>query len=217
VVVGKRDYGQFCGLAGALNVIGERWTLLIVRELLIDAARFNHVMDNLPGIGPTLLAERLRTLVEHGVVEYLPVPGDARGKQYRLTEKGMALRGPVLQLAHWGMDFLSEEDSAGFTRAEWGFLAVQSMVRPDQVPTTDRTYEFRIGDHVFAILVRAGEVSFERGRTEDADLAITSDPDTFVKIGARMLTPFQAMAEGRIKVEGDPQAIHECIRMLGLS
>ncbi|MFC6092971.1 winged helix-turn-helix transcriptional regulator [Saccharothrix lopnurensis] len=213
----KRDYGQFCGLAGALNVIGERWTLLVIRELLIDGVRFTEIMDNLPGIGPNLLAERLRVLGEHGVVEQLPVRGDARGRQYRLTELGRRLCGPVLELARWGMSFLSDEDGAGVVRGEWGFLAVQAMVRPDAVPDEDQTYEFRIGEPVFVVRVRGGEVSFARGGDPAADLVVTSDPDTFVRIGAQMLTPFQAMAAGRIRVEGDQRAIHCCVRMLGLS
>lgn len=216
-MTGKRDYGQFCGLAGALNVIGERWTLLVVRELLIGDARFSEIMENLPGIGPNLLAERLRVLAGHGVVEQLPVPGDARGRQYRLTERGRRLRGPVLDLARWGMELLSDEDSAGVVRGEWGFLAVQSMIRSDAVPDEDQTYEFRIGEQVFVVRVRTGVVSFARGGDPDADLVVTSDPDTFVRIGARMLTPFEAMAVGRIKVEGDQPAIHRCVRMLGLT
>src|SRR5688500_15485784 len=105
----KRDYGQFCGLAGGLNVIGERWTLLVVRELLIGPARFNDIMDNLAGIGPNLLADRLRTLVAHGVVEQASVPGDGRGKLYRLTALGEELRAPVLGLAKWGLGFLEAD------------------------------------------------------------------------------------------------------------
>lgn len=216
-MAGKRDYGQFCGLAGALNVVGERWTLLIIRELLINDARFNEVMDNLPGIGPNLLSERLRALVEHGVVEQLPVPGDARGKQYRLTELGQQLRAPVLALASWGLNFLSEDDSAGVVRAEWGFLAVQSMIKTSEIPPGDQTYEFRIGEHPFSIVVRDGAVRFERGAAPTPDLTITTDPDTFIRIGARMLTPFEAMANGQMKVEGDPETIHRCVRMFGLA
>src|ERR1041384_4723525 len=117
-MAGKRDYGQFCGLAAGLNIVGERWTFLIVRELMISPVRFNEMIENLPGIGPNLLSERLRTLVEHGVIEQFPVPGDARGRLYQLTELGRELRGPLLALARWGMGFLGEEDG-GAVRAEW--------------------------------------------------------------------------------------------------
>lgn len=213
----KRDYGQFCGLAAALNVIGERWTLLIVRELLIGPVRFNELIDNLPGIGPNLLAERLRTLAGHGVIEQVSVVGDRRGKQYRLSELGEQLRQPLLGFAKWGMGFLAESDRTGTVRAEWGFLAVQAMVIEDEIPPVDETYEFHVGDQVFSVDVRDGKVGFSRGITSAADLVITSDPETFVQIGARMLTPFGALAAGRIKIEGSVDAIQRCTRMLGLT
>lgn len=216
-MVGKRDYGQFCGLAAGLNVIGERWTLLIIREMLISPVRFNEMIDNLPGIGPNLLSDRLRSLTEHGVIEHAPVPGDGRGKLYQLTEAGRELRAPLLQLARWGMSFLDENDSDGVVRAEWGFLAVQAMINEDAIPDVDEVYEFRVGDHTFAIEVKSGQVAFTRGGSADPDLVITSDPDTFVRIGARLTTPFSAIATGNVKIEGDVEAIHRCTHMLGLT
>ncbi|WP_447002701.1 winged helix-turn-helix transcriptional regulator [Saccharothrix isguenensis] len=215
-VVGKRDYGQFCGLAAGMNVIGERWTLLVIRELLIGPSRFNEMIDNLPGIGPNLLAERLKTLTEHGVIEQVPVPGDGRGKFYQLTELGRQLSGPVLSLTKWGLSFLDESASTGVVRPEWGFLAVQAMVVETEIPDIDEVYEFRVGDQAFTIAVKAGEVAFSRGQAEQPDLVITSDPDTFVRIGARLITPFAAIATGRVSIEGQPEAIQRCTRMLGL-
>ena len=215
-MAGKRDYGQFCGLAAGLNVIGERWTFLIVRELLIGPARFNEMIDNLPGIGPNLLAERLRTLAEQGVVEQVPVRGDGRGRQYQLTELGEQLRASLLSLAKWGMQFLVEHDREGAVRAEWGFLAVQAMVIEDRIPVVDESYEFRVGDQTFTIQVCGGAVRFMRGEGSAPELVITSDPETFVRIGARMTTPFDALATSDIKIEGSSGAIHRCTRMLGL-
>lgn len=212
----RRDYGQFCGLAGGLNVVGERWTLLIVRELLIGPGRFNDMIENLVGIGPNLLADRLRTLVSHGVVEQVPVPGDGRGRLYRLTPLGEELRAPVLGLAKWGMGFLEPSDSA-VVRAEWGFLAVQAMLVPEQIPAVDETYEFDVGEDVFTIEVRAGEVTFSRTAAAAPTLRITCEPDAFIRIGARMLTPFDAIAGGDVKIEGPADAIHRCTRMLGLA
>ncbi|MFD2474577.1 winged helix-turn-helix transcriptional regulator [Amycolatopsis silviterrae] len=216
-MAGKRDYGQFCGLAAGLNVIGERWTLLIVRELLISPVRFNEIIENLPGMGPNLLAERLRILTEEGVIEQLPVPGDGRGKRYQLSPLGEQLRAPLLDLAKWGMQFLAENDRDGEVRAEWGFLAVQAMVVADQVPEVDESYEFRVGDDVFTVEVRERTAKFLRGGAEDPALIIASDAETFVRIGARMTTPFDALATGDIKIEGPAEAVHRCTRMLGLS
>lgn len=213
----KRDYGQFCGLAAALNVIGERWTLLVVRELLMGPARFTALAENLPGIGPNLLSDRLRMLVEHGVVDQSSVEGDGRARLYQLTDLGEELRGPVLALANWGLGFLGEEDRSGAVRAEWGFLAVQSMVVEDAVPDVDEVYEFQVGDEPFVIEVRDGAVAFGRGHADEPDLTIECDADTFIRVGARMLSPFEAIATGDVRIKGKAEAVRRCILMLGLS
>src|SRR5688572_32363812 len=95
----RRNYGQYCGLASALDVVGERWTLLIIRELLLGPRRYGELLAELPGIGTNLLAERLKSLVEMGVLTK-PV---SRDQGYELTELGRQLREPVLMLARWGM------------------------------------------------------------------------------------------------------------------
>jgi DNA-binding HxlR family transcriptional regulator len=214
----KRDYGQFCGLAAGLNVIGERWTLLIIRELLIGPARFNEMIENLPGIGPNLLSERLRSLSEHGLIEQASMPGDGRAKLYRLTDLGEELRGPVLALARWGLGFLQERDRGGATRAEWGFLAVQSMIVEEEIPDVEEEiYEFKVGDQAFTIEVRRGVVSFGQGEAENPDLTIECDADTFIRVGARMLSPFEAIATGDVRIKGKSEAVTRCARMLGLN
>jgi putative sterol carrier protein len=102
-------------------------------------------------------------------------------------------------------------------RAEWGFLAVQAMIVEEQIPQVDESYEFRVGGHVFVVRVEGGRVSFRRGAATLPDLVITCDPDTFVRIGARLLTPFDAIVAGDVKIEGAPEVIHRCTRMLGLT
>lgn len=215
-MTGKRDYGQFCGLAAGLNVLGERWTLLVVRELLIGTARFSELADALRGIGPNLLAERLRTLEEHGVVAQVPVPGDLRGRCYRLTPRGEELREPVLALARWGMPFLHERGAKETVRADWGFLAVQAMVRPQLVPDCREQYLFLVGDRTFTIEVDHGVVTFSRACPANPDLTITTDPETFVRIGARLVSPFEALVKGTLAMDGDVHAIQRCTTMLGL-
>ncbi|MFJ6573603.1 winged helix-turn-helix transcriptional regulator [Streptomyces sp. NPDC091292] len=213
----SREYGQFCGLATGLDVIGERWTLLVVRELLIGPARFNGLLHNLPGIGPNLLTDRLRMLTERGVVEQTSLAGDGRARLYRLTETGEELRYPVLGLARWGLSFLDKSDTDGETRAEWGFLAVQAMIVQEAIPDVDEVYEFKVSDQIFQILVHGGEVTFERGEVQEPALTIECDAKTFVQVGARMISPFQAIATGDVRIKGDPEAVLRCSLMLGLT
>jgi DNA-binding HxlR family transcriptional regulator len=212
----KRDYDQFCGLAAGLNIVGERWTLLIIRELLLGPARFSELIDNLVGIGPNLLTDRLRTLEMYDIIESAPVPGDLRGKRYRLTDLGMGLREPVLLLARWGMPFLCLQDPSGLVRSDWGFLAVQAMVRPDLVPDVRETYLFNVGDRSFTIEVDHRTVRFSRTSTGTPELTITSDAETFIRIGARMLNPFEALVNGSITIDGEMEVVQRCITMLGL-
>jgi DNA-binding HxlR family transcriptional regulator len=214
-MVTRRDHEHDCGLAAGLDVVGERWTLLVVRELLIGPARFTALLANTPGIGPDLLSDRLRTLVEHGVAEQVPT-ADGDAICYRLTDVGEQLRHPLLGLARWGLGLLGEQDRAGATRAEWGFLAVQSMVVRDAVPDVDDTYEFRVDEQVFVIEVRAGDVRFRRGAASDPNMTVECDANTFVRVGARMLSPSDAVLTGDVQIKGDPDATQRCIHMLGL-
>jgi hypothetical protein len=157
-------------------------------------------------------------LTEHKVIEQHIVPGDSRGKSYLLTEIGEQLRVPVLALAKWGLQFLEPSDSTKAVRDEWGFLAVQSLVIEERIPTeVNEVYEFRVGEHTFSIEVNNGSVRFHAGSVSVPDLTITCDAETFIRIGARMLTPFDAIVTGDVKVDGDPDVIHRCTRMLGLT
>ncbi|GAA1239369.1 helix-turn-helix domain-containing protein [Prauserella halophila] len=213
----RRDYGQFCGLAAGMNVIGERWTLLIVRELFIGEARFKDLLHNLPGIGTNLLADRLKTLVNDGVVEDVPVAGDGRARAYRLTPVGEGLREPVLALAKWGLSFLQDEDSAGAVRPEWGLLALQSMVDESRTPDVPESYEFRVGSDVFHVTVEPGSVGVARGPCESPDLVVHCEPTTFIRIGAQLINPVDALASGELTMTGDAAVVQHCTRLLGLS
>lgn len=213
----KRQYGQFCGLAAGLDIVGERWTLLIIRELLLSPARFSEIAENLPGIGPNLLSERLRWLSEHELIDAAPVPGDGRGKQYRLTPLGQQLRGPLLQMAQWGMNFLTEGDLIGATHSAWSFLAMQSMVNEHEVPDTTETYEFRIGGQAFHLILSDGTVSAARGPAAKPVVVVRADETVPLRIGAGLLSPFDALVSGVLRVDGDSAAVQRCTRLLGLS
>ncbi|HEX5597116.1 MAG TPA: winged helix-turn-helix transcriptional regulator [Micromonosporaceae bacterium] len=213
----RRHYGQFCGLAAALDVLGERWTILVLRELLIGPARFNDIIGNLPGIGPNILSDRLRLLVKEGLVTAEEVPTDRRGRRYLLTPLGEELRQPILGLARWGMGLLDEEKAkTECSRAAWGFLAVQAMMDGSRVPGVTETYEFHVDDEVFHICLNQGEVTAHRGSSTDPALTITTDAVTFVRVGAQLLAPLDAVLNGLIKAEGDAEALSRCTTLLGL-
>src|SRR6266542_1496523 len=120
----RRSYDQYCALARALDVIGERWTLLVVRELLLGPKRYKDLLDGLPGIGTNLLAQRLRELEENGLVRRRRLPAPAGVAVYELTEAGRALEDSVLALGRWGAAFLGVPRTTDRYRPGWYVLSM---------------------------------------------------------------------------------------------
>jgi DNA-binding HxlR family transcriptional regulator len=212
----KRTYNQYCGLAAALDMLGERWTLLIIRELLVGPRRYGELLNDLPGIGTNLLAERLQFLVNKGIVRQTDLGGTSSRQAYELTESGEALRAPVLGLARWGLDFVGDLSAESTVRPHWGFLAVQAMINPDKVPDIDEQYEFHVDDEIFHIDVRGGTARASSGPAQDPAMTVTTDATTFILIGAGRLRPLTAMLTGQLALQGDIEAMLRCSDLLGL-
>src|SRR4028118_1448354 len=141
----KRSYDQHCTVAHALDVVGERWTLLLVRELLSGPKRFKDLLWGLPGIGTNLLAARLKSLAGHGVVRRTTLPPPAGSDVYELTELGRALESVVLSLSRWGARLVQEEPRDGDdVRPAWAAMALRSLFEPEAGWSLER-YEVRIG------------------------------------------------------------------------
>jgi DNA-binding HxlR family transcriptional regulator len=210
----ERSYRQYCGLAVALDAVGERWTLLIVRELTLGPRRYNELLADLPGIGTNLLADRLKKLCSLGVVRRTESAGG--GHAYELGEAGEALREPVKALARWGMSLLTEEPDQMTARPYWGVFAVDAMADATCLPGVREDYEFRVDDEVFHLRVADGSALAMRGPAEDPVLIATTDPATFTRIGAGMISPFDAARQGTLTLSGDPDAVVRCSAVLGL-
>jgi len=206
---GERQYRQYCGLAAALDAVGERWTLLIVRELLLGPRRYTELLADLPGIGTNLLADRLKKLCAAGILE-------RSGPAYRLGPAGEGLREPVLALSKWGVSLLGEPDPGMVTRPHWALLAVQAMADAGRLPEAAETYEFTVDEERFHVSVDHGVLTTARGPAESAVLRIRTDATTFVRIGAGAIGPFEALATGKLAFTGDPEAVVRCSTVLGL-
>ncbi|WP_447002719.1 winged helix-turn-helix transcriptional regulator [Saccharothrix isguenensis] len=212
----KRTYQQFCGLASGLDVVGERWTLLIIRELLTGPARYSDLLANLPGLGTNLLAERLKFLVAKGVVEQVDVRGTGAQLAYALTPVGEELRPVILGLARWGLAFVGELRPEDAVRPQWGFLAVEAMLDEDRAADVAESYEFQVDDQVFHIDVSGGRARAVKGSATEPVMRAKTDAATFVQIGGGRLTPLMAMVTGRLVLEGDMDAVVRCCELLGL-
>ncbi|GAA2079393.1 winged helix-turn-helix transcriptional regulator [Actinomadura alba] len=211
----RRNYGQYCGLAAALDILGERWTLLIVRELLTGPCRYNELQANLPGIGTNLLADRLKFLTEMDIIRQRSQDG-AKTRMYELTEQGESLRTAVLDLARWGLGMLGTPEAEEVVRPRWGVLAVEAMIDPRHAGP-DEVYEFRLDDEVFHIDVKDGRVKVLHGKAPaEPALVVRTDAVTFVEIGAGRLNPLEATLTRRVVMEGAEEAVLRCSRLLGL-
>ena len=153
-----RSYGQFCALARALDVVGDRWTLLIIRELAARPCRFGDLTDGLPGIAPNLLADRLRLLAAEGVVAH-----DATAT-YQLTERGKGLGSALKALVRWGIPLMARGQGSDESRAHWLALAISALFEdatldpPVRVQILTGTGEIEIVAHHHAVETRLGHV-----------------------------------------------------------
>ncbi|HKJ17639.1 MAG TPA: helix-turn-helix domain-containing protein [Xanthomonadales bacterium] len=176
-----KTYSQNCGLASALDVVGERWSLLIVRTLLVGPARFNEIQAQLPGIGTNLLAARLKYLARWGLVE----KQTGRQGSYRLTEKGYSLRPILHQLARWGREFVP---ATGIENHPWwSMFNIESAFRPERADGLDAVIEFEMAESEFHLVIRKNTCRVAAGPALSADVIVKSDsPSIFVGGGSRL-------------------------------
>ncbi len=159
-----RSYEQYCGLARALDVVGDRWTLLIVRELLIaGACRYTDLQYGLPGIATNLLSDRLRQMEEHGIVTREAAPPPVATTLFRLTPRGKELKPVLAALGGWGGPLLGETGECAVFRSHWVVLPIELSLSdhcPDAPPAT---IELRIGDRPVTMEIGEGRVSAHPG------------------------------------------------------
>ena len=204
---GKRSYDQYCALARALDVIGQRWTLLLVRELLLGPKRYKDLLAGLPGIGTNLLAERLRHLDQLGLLRRRALPPPAGSTVYELTELGQQLEPAVMELGRWGAHFLGEPRERDVLRPGWFFVSLRATFRPELAAELDESYEFRIDGEAFHAAVHRGRVSSGQGPATAPAMVVSTDLETFIALLARRLEPSEALATSDVEIEGDPAAL----------
>ena len=213
--MGKRTYDQYCGLARALEIVGERWTLLIVRDLALGPQRYSDLAAGLAGIASGLLAERLRALEAEGIVRKAMLPAPARVPVYELTPDGEELAKAILPLGAWGSRRLGPRDDQVF-RADWLLFSLRAAFDPTAAVGVDDVYELHVGDEIVSVTVRNGEMLVRRGPSPvPADLVVRTDIETLIDFGVGDLEPADAISSGRASVDGTPAALERCARVFG--
>jgi DNA-binding HxlR family transcriptional regulator len=197
----KRSYGQHCTVARALDVVGERWTLLLVRELSTGPKRFKDLLGGLPGIGTNLLAGRLKTLEREGIVRRATLPPPAGSNVYELTGLGRSLEPVLMALSRWGASLMDVPREGEDLRAGWAAVALRAALGGGAARSG--TYELRIDGEAFHLrLEDGGEAEAKQGSAPDTDLILTGDAETFLAVASGRMDPDEAVRSGALRIEG---------------
>jgi DNA-binding HxlR family transcriptional regulator len=197
----RRSYGQGCGTAHALDLVGDRWALLVVRELLFGPKRFTDLREGLPGIGPNVLSQRLKELEQTGVLHRRVLPPPAGSTVYELTEWGAELEDVLVLLGRWGARSPDLPRDAE-THPEWLVLAMRAIYDPEDTPVPTE-YEFHFDENeVFWARVDNGSLSVGRGAAENPAAVITADVETLAKLMQGVLTPAAALSSRAVALDG---------------
>jgi DNA-binding HxlR family transcriptional regulator len=189
-----RSYKQYCAIAKALDVIGDRWNMLIVRELLLQGAcRYTDLHDGLPGIATNLLAERLRDLEREGIVTREEAPPPIATTLFRLTPRGQELKTILFELGRWGAPLMMEPDEQDAYRGRWLASLLLSDRTPDEPPVT---IEFRTGEEAITVQTHEGSVHTHAGPAEKPDLILTGPPQLLVGVVTGQVKLTTARARG---------------------
>ncbi|WP_449061034.1 winged helix-turn-helix transcriptional regulator [Planomonospora algeriensis] len=199
----KREFGQYCGLARAVEIVGERWALLIIRDLLVGPRRYTDLRNGLPKIPTNILSARLKEMEAAGVVHRRVLPRPDGSVVYELTEYGRDLEEAVMHLSRWGARSLGEPRPGEIVTGASMVLAMRNTFRPEAAAGLTARYEVRMGGTVFHVRVSDGALSAGEGPLPDADLVIETGM-AIKALMAKEITPAEAVATGAVRIEGDP-------------
>jgi DNA-binding HxlR family transcriptional regulator len=202
-----------CGIAHASDLLGQRWALLVVRELLLGPKRFTDLRAGLPDISPNVLGQRLRELEESGILRRRRLAPPAAAQVYELTRWGRDLEPAVLALGSWASRSPSFPLGAPMG-ADSLVLALKSTFQPANAQDLDATYQLRLGEMPFELSVGEGEFRAARGEADDPDATIDSDPGTIAAVvfGGESLKG--AVDSGDLRIDGSRRAVNSLFRAL---
>jgi DNA-binding HxlR family transcriptional regulator/putative sterol carrier protein len=214
--MGKRSYGEACGIPRALDRVGERWALMVVRELLLGPKRFTDLRDGLPHMSSDMLSQRLRELDEHGIVERRVLPPPAASKVYELTDWGRELEDVLQALGRWGARAPLSEAEQGCMSLDSHIVSLQTLFDADAAGDFAPVVELRLGDHVFSLSVVDGRLEAERGAAAKPDIVIATNPCVLLGLTHREIELADAIAAGDAEVTGDKRAARRFLRLFPL-
>lgn len=212
----SRSYGQYCGLARALEVVGERWALLIVRDLLVGPRRFSDLRRGLPKIPTNILSARLKELEQAEVVQRRVLPRPAGSIVYELTARGRALEAAVLELGRWGAQILGDPRADEIVTSDSLVMALRTCFQAGAARGVHLGFELRMGEVVLHARVDDGVVAVAEGPLAGAELVLIAGP-ALKPLLAGELSPAAALAGGDVQVIGDPALLGRFVQLFAIS
>jgi DNA-binding HxlR family transcriptional regulator len=209
----KRSYEDSCGIARALDVVGERWALLVVRELLLGPKRFTDLRAGLPRIGPDMLAARLRELEDAGVVVQRRLAPPAARTVYELTTRGRELEPVLHALGRWGSRQALRPEPPPLS-PDAAVVAMQTMFEPDPDARLG-VIALRLNGHEFSLRADADQLVATTGSGAAPAATVQTDPVTLSAVLWHGLDIDQAIADGRLTIDGDPRAARSLLNRYG--
>ena len=211
----SRTYDDGCAAAHALDLVGERWALLTVRELMLGPKRFTDLRAGLPGVSPNVLAQRLRELEGTGVVKRRKLPPPAASKVYELTEWGKELEPVLVQLGRWGARSPSKPHDATLG-VDSLILSFRTMFDPRRADGLSATYELGFGEDIFRAVVKESRLEVVRGNAGQPDIIIETDSNTLAGLVYGGDSLAEALRSGDIKIEGDESMVERFLTLFPL-
>jgi DNA-binding HxlR family transcriptional regulator/putative sterol carrier protein len=205
--VSRKGFGQICGLARALEIVGERWALLIVRDLVAGPKRFTDLRRGLPRIPTNVLSSRLKELERDGIVRRRTLPPPAASAVYELTDYGMELDEVMLRLGLWGARSLGPPEEGAVMTADGMMMALRATFHADAAAGLRAVYELRLGELTLHAAVGDGAVVTRSGPAEAPDAVLELAPADLEPLLAGALDPAEAVATGRLRAQGDPALV----------
>jgi DNA-binding HxlR family transcriptional regulator/putative sterol carrier protein len=208
----RRSYGQYCGVAYALELVGERWALLVVRDLILGPKRFTDLRRGLPRIPSNVLSARLKELEEAGIIRRRLLPRPSTGIVYELTECGRELEDIVLRLGLWGASSLGDPRPEDTLNVDSLMLALRATFRAEEARDLKAGYELRLGEIVIHARVERGTLEVAEGPLADADLVIETDL-TLRALMSGELSPSEAVESGKVRLTGKPELLDRFVEV----
>lgn len=212
----RRSYGDACGISRALDVVGDRWALVVVRELLLGPKRFTDVRAGLPGLSADVLSQRLRELEESGVVSRRTLPPPAAAKVYELTPAGRALEPVLIELGRWGGANAHPPEPGSSMSLDSHLVSMRTLFDPARAEGLEALVALNLGTESFTARIGAGRVEVARGDAPEADASIATDPTTLIDVLHGRRDFADAVSSGDLEVGGDEAVIARFIRLFPL-